>query len=473
MAVNKHQKQPHNKKKKKSKKFFIILAIEILTILLLFGAYRLYILWPDKQKEITNDLKEAIGENGTSLSPKELAARAEQEKLRQENKERQNLIAQADKMTLGYDYDGAIELIKGYQGSQGGYKVYTVLSTAVDRLVKEKEALVLYGNSYSSVTEINQLFFHTLIADTSLAFDGDGDTKGYNMYMITISEFEKILQILYDKGYVLVSMSDLTKKVTLEDGTTKYTANDIYLREGQKPFVLSEDDVSYYKYMQGDGFASRLIVGEDGKPTCEMVLSNGTISTGAFDIVPILDAFIEEHPDFSYQGAKGLLNLTGYEGILGYRTNDPDSPTYEADVEAAKKVVQVLKAEGWEIGSHSWGHKNMQVESLGVLKTDTARWLKEVGPLVGPTDIYTFPFGDDIETTSGTYRSDKYQFLKDSGFNVFLGVYKEPWMHVKKDYVRMTRRPIDGQALIEFPERLQDLFNATEVIDPQRPEKDW
>ena len=29
---------------------------------------------------------------------------------------------------------------------------------------------------------------------------------------------------------------------------------------------------------------------------------------------------MEEHPDFSPFGAKGCLSLTGYEGILGYRT---------------------------------------------------------------------------------------------------------------------------------------------------------
>ena len=46
-------------------------------------------------------------------------------------------------------------------------------------------------------------------------------------------------------------------------------------------------------------------------------------------------------------------------------------------------------------------------------------------------------------------------------------------MHVKKDYVRMTRRPIDGQALLEFPDRLTDLFDPKDILDPKRPEKDW
>jgi glycyl-tRNA synthetase alpha subunit len=46
-------------------------------------------------------------------------------------------------------------------------------------------------------------------------------------------------------------------------------------------------------------------------------------------------------------------------------------------------------------------------------------------------------------------------------------------MQIKKDYVRMERRPIDGQAMLEFPERLQDLFDVKDILDPERPAKDW
>lgn len=35
-----------------------------------------------------------------------------------------------------------------------------------------------------------------------------------------------------------------------------------------------------------------------------------------------VEAFIQEHPDFSNNGARGILGLTGYNGILGYRTDD-------------------------------------------------------------------------------------------------------------------------------------------------------
>ncbi len=460
-----------------------LIVLEVVVLLALFGAYRLYVtMKADEGKNTKDNSRPPVGEEADNsskgedkeeLTPEEQAAQEEQERLKKEVKDREDLIIQADRLALGYDYEGAIKLLQGYQGSEGDYKAYPVLSEAITRLEGEKASLVNLGGSYTSVTEMNHIFFHSLVADTSRAFDSDYDSVGYNMYMATVSEFNKLMEKMYKDGYVLVSMADLTKQVKQDDGSLGYVENEIMLRPGAKPFVLSVDDVSYYEYMDGDGFASRMIIGEDGKITCEMIQADGSVVTGAFDVVPLLDAFVEEHPDFSYQGAKGLLCLTGYEGIFGYRTNDAASPTYAQDVETATKVADVLKAEGWELGSHSWGHKNMQKITLETLKTDTNRWLKEVAPLIGGSDIFIFPFGVDIETTMGHYASDKYQFLKKSGFNLFLGVDSKPWMHIKKDYVRMTRRPIDGQAMLQFPKRLEDLFSIQEIIDPDRPPMNW
>jgi peptidoglycan/xylan/chitin deacetylase (PgdA/CDA1 family) len=221
--------------------------------------------------------------------------------------------------------------------------------------------------------------------------------------------------------------------------------------------------------MDGDGFASRIVIDENGRPSAEMIMDDGIVKRGDFDMVPALETFIAKHPDFSYRGARGILALTGYEGTLGYRTNNMDSPTYEQDKTAVKNVVKVLKEYGWEFASHSYGHRDMQKYSFKFLKKDTDRWLKEVGSLIGPTDIYVFPYGIDIETSMKNYSSNKYQYLKKSGFDYYCGVYKEPWIQINHDYVRMTRRPLDGQAMLQFPERLADLFNLKTIVDPSRP----
>lgn len=412
----------------------------------------------NKEEDPEDDNTGKDGDITTEVTPtpdaqKELEAKIE------------TLINKADLLAKGYDYDKAIKLIEAFEED---YTKYDKLTKTIEDYKAEQAKLVPLG-AYESVSEISHIFFHSLVADTKLAFDGDYDANGYNYYMTTISEFVEMMQQMYDDGYVLVSIHDVAKKVTKDDGTVIYEPGDIMLPPDKKPFVISQDDVNYYDYMAGDGFATRMVIDENGDPKNEMILEDGTVSVGDYDMVPVLDTFIKEHPDFSYKGARGLIALTGYEGSLGYRTNDSASPTYAQDRETVKKVAEGMKEKGWEFASHSYGHRDMGKATYNFTVKDSDRWMEEVGALIGPTDVYIFPYGIDIETTLGHYESDKFDYLKKLGFDYYCGVFKDPWIQVQKDYVRMTRRPLDGQAMLQFPERLKDLFDLSKVIDPARP----
>ena len=96
----------------------------------------------------------------------------------------------------------------------------------------------------------------------------------------------------------------------------------IELPAGKKPLVLSVDDVNYYEYMNDDGFATNLTLDGDGELTNTYIDASGATTHGSFDVPTIVDDFVEDHPDFSYRGARGVLALTGYNGVLGYRTSD-------------------------------------------------------------------------------------------------------------------------------------------------------
>jgi len=111
----------------------------------------------------------------------------------------------------------------------------------------------------------------------------------------------------------------------------------------------------------------------------------------------------------------------------------------------------------------------MEACTVEFLKKDTDKWLKYVGFLVGETDLYIFPFGIDIQSGAGTYKNAKFQYLDSVGFYYYFGVFKEPWIQVKDNYVRMSRRAIDGQAMIQYPERLKDIFNLSTILDDARP----
>ena len=222
--------------------------------------------------------------------------------------EQESPMEKASLLAAQYDYDGAIELLQ----SQPDYDSSEEMQDAVSEYENAKATCVEYP-----LDQITHIFFHTLIKDTSKAFDGDSDSGGYNQVMTTIDEFNRIIEGMYEKGYVMVSPHDMA--TVNEDGTM--SKGKIMLPAGKIPFVLSQDDVSYYHYMDGDGFADRLVLDKNGDVKAEYVEDDGSVSWGDYDLVPIIDSFVKEHPDFSYHGRKGILAMTGYNGVLGYRTD--------------------------------------------------------------------------------------------------------------------------------------------------------
>ncbi|MBE5991459.1 MAG: polysaccharide deacetylase [Paenibacillaceae bacterium] len=376
------------------------------------------------------------------------------------------ILSNADQLASQYDYDGAINLLK----SDTRFVEKEEVTKAVSDYETAKAALVRINPQ-----EVTHIFFHSLIMDTSKAFDGDSKQDGYNQMMTTKDEFIKMMQSMYDKGYVLVKIHDLAYEKKDENGNPKFVYGDIMLPPGKKAFVLSQDDVCYYEYMQGDGFATRIIIGEDGYPTCEMQMDDGSVSVGDYDLVPILENFIKTHPGFSYKGARGILAFTGYNGILGYRTDEAykdTNPNYEADRQEAAKVAQSLKDHGWELSSHSWGHRNMGEISMNHFKTDTDKWERNVESIIGPTDIILFPFGSDIGSwTPYTDSNERFTYLKSKGFRYFCNVdaSKSVWMQLGPDYFRQARRNLDGYRMFYYPDSLNDLFNVPDVFDPARP----
>ncbi len=392
----------------------------------------------------------------------------------------EDLLARAERLAAGYDYDGAIELLS---------------SSEIAEEESAKEAIAAYEQQKTTLVrqnpyEITHVFFHILIMDNSKAFDGDYKQDDYNQVMTTRSEFEKILESMHDRGFVLVRLHDIARLEPDENGNMKMKAQDIMLPEGKKAFVMSQDDVCYYEYMEGDGFATKMIIGEDGRPTCEMALEDGTVAVGDYDLVPILDHFIDEHPDFSYKGAKACLAFTGYNGILGYRTD----PSYETNAEflakhpdfdiekeraAAREVAACLIEDGYELASHSWGHRDMEKSSMEKLREDTRKWEEYVEPLLGSSDIILFPFGSDISSDWRPYdtSSERFQLLYQAGFRYLCNVdSNQYYVQIEDQYVRQGRRNLDGYRMYyDLPENhpskqhLDDLFNVEEVFDRTRP----
>lgn len=379
-------------------------------------------------------------------------------KKKQQTKDNQK-VTEAQQLFKEYRYDEANALLAN-ENSKAAKKLASEIEETQKNLVEWKDP----GN-------ISHLFFHSLIVDAQKAFTDPQQAEGYWDYMVTIPEFNKIMDQLYANNYVLVSFQQLVSK----DANGQLQFNGVSLPAGKKPLILSIDDVSYYQYMKGAGFPEKLeIVNNQVK---NLYTDGGKDQVGDYDVVPLVDDFVKQHPDFSYQGAKGILAMTGYNGVLGYRTSKSeygDNATTDNEITEAKKVVAKLKETGWIFASHSWGHINMTKASLASIQADMQRWKDEVEPIVGETDILVYPHGADIsDFMPYTEQNQKFTYLKSQGFDIFCNVDASvpAWGQFTGNYYRNARINVDGLRFkSDFDGQdkvLDNFFNVSEVYDTQ------
>ena len=322
---------------------------------------------------------------------------------------------------------------------------------------------------------VEHIFFHQVVAYPELAFDGDDKAHGIDDWMCTIPEFLAIMDNLYEKGYILMDMNDVWSEYEDENGKPFMMQNTIRIPEGRKPFVMSFDDICYYEYMLTNGFTHKLIVGDDGEIWSYGIDPDGNeVISQDLDIVTLLDKYVREHPDFSLNGAKACLALTGYEGILGYRTNTDtrgtayyDEAFRQTEIEAVKPVIEQLKRTGWYFGCHTWGHIRLDNKSVEKVQADMTRWMNEVGSLVGETSLMFYPHGarpdgDDVKQTGAVFK-----YLHSLGFRVFASVGINSFSKIKTDIsaVICDRLHPDGTTLRWSRKLYLQFYDAKEVYD--------
>lgn len=369
------------------------------------------------------------------------------------------LISSADLAAASYDYDKAMEIIRSY-GEK--YDKKKELKAAILKYEDGKASLIKYTDN----SQIPHLSFRTLIYDTSKAFDGDDSTDKYDRNMVTVSEFSSILDTLYSRGYVLVGPDDIARN---NNGTPEFC--DIYLPSNKKPIMISQENVSYYRSLAGNGFASKLVLNDQKNPVCEYKLEDGSVSMGAYDLVPILESFLKKYPDFSYRGARATLAVTGYDGVLGYRTNPNGNGYQPEDAERAKTVVNRLKELGYTFAANSWDYTSYGNNGTDHVKKDADRWEKEVKPIVGDTSVFIFAGDADI-ANDGKYQdnNEKLNHLKAKGFFFFCPAEStHTAITIGDGFLRQGRQNISGNTLYHNAEKLTDYFDVERILDIARP----
>lgn len=312
---------------------------------------------------------------------------------------------------------------------------------------------------YESYTgDIPHIFIHCLIAYPELK-GGDGNMR-YDADCINGTEFRSLLRELYANGYCLIDIHD-TFEQTSAGWRQKETVS---VPAGRKPLIFSVDDVTYDQRKRGNGMVDFLGFDEQGGFTAGTYRSDGSIEYTKEEFVFILEDFIAEHPDFSADGARMTLCMTGFTGQFGYRTDiDDDNQDIRAgEIEKAKAVAAKLSELGYTFACHGFGHYDATKLSLSGIKEDLRCVREQVEPVVGPMTVYVYPYGKNLKPGD-----PRYQALLNEGFAEFCSVshffFRRNYEDGKSLY--MTRIGIDGYSLRNYGEALAPLFDVNKVID--------
>lgn len=340
------------------------------------------------------------------------------------------------------------------------------------------QAQCLENNPASVVTwwnPVEHLAIKPLIADSQRAFDGDRFQEAANRDLLLTGEFEKILHQLYDKGYVLVDSRAFINQEGKLQG--------IVCPKDKIPLVLVLEDFYASLPRAESGMAWRLEVNDQGQVQGVLLDSDGSERFDrAFSAIGILEAFIEEHPDFSFNGATGVIALVGQYGIMGYPVADVQELALRRDAreanldlalipradfaynrQALESLLEALEAHNWTLASGSYGRLSLPFAGLDQIDQDIAMTAEWMEAYTGKLEALYCPFGDHLEADPiKTAHYTQAGYLLQSGYGA--------WAYWKNGdgYSYVSRTFVSGAGLRQpATNRLDRFFDAAAVIDRQ------
>ncbi|MCR4767797.1 MAG: hypothetical protein K5875_07535 [Saccharofermentans sp.] len=342
-------------------------------------------------------------------------------------------------------------------------------------------------NATSHTTEVKDyrgpvemICVRSLIADTDVAFAGRYHSSNLGLYLTTY-EFEKILESLYEKGYVLVDPEDMIEG----SDPTFILERNLKVPTGKKPLVVVIENLQYSASAYNCGTCRRLVLNDENQVCGEYVNADGeTVVSRTAEAIGILDAFVEKNPDFTYDGAKGVISVSGYEACFGYvvaageiearnmalsAANLPQIDVTNDDIDYSREkvteIVNVLADNGWKFASCTYSYiEDCRNTEKAVLKEDTEKWLDQIGSLFGDVHMLVYPNGNYIFGTD-----DRAVYYKNQGFRIFIGSAPKPYHIYGDNYLYLDRSMMSYNTLNR--KSYEELFDYTKVVDPVREQE--
>ncbi len=349
-----------------------------------------------------------------------------------------------------------------------------------DEMIKSN---LLTATSYTSEVreyrgQIEVICVRSLIADTDIAFSSRihaGDTGLY----LTTYEFEKILENLYERDYVLVDPENL---IDMSDPTFLLERN-LKVPKGKKPLIVVIENLQYSASAYNVGTCRRLVLNDESQVCGEYVNSAGeTVVSRTAEAIGILDTFVEKHPEFTYDGAKGIVSVSGYEACFGYVVSRDEVDDRNAALSAANmpqinptaeeiqynrdrvtEIANVLSDNGWKFANCTYSYiQDCTNTEKPVLIEDTEKWLEQIGSLFGEVHMLVYPNGNYIPG-----KDDRAVYFKNHGFRIFFGGGASPYYTYGDNYLYLDRAMMSYVTLNR--KVYEELFDYKQIIDPARP----
>lgn len=347
--------------------------------------------------------------------------------LAYQEREYSNLMNLTARMMKAEQYYTAQKLLKNM------YEFYPDREELSQRLAACEDKLPDVVEAWSD--DVLSLALNPLVVREDLAFAKSSESAYAYSSLISAGEFKKLLDILYAQDYVLVSASQI------RDWPERRV--ELMVPANKKPLILIFDNWQYNVLNQVCGTVNRLFIQDQ-----RLIAEAGDIQGEALDAIQILSDFIKTHPDFSFDGAKALINLNLSQSIFGYCLSPEQN---ENLIKAWKRVgaiypemteeefaehrylcddlMNYLLEYGWEFscsGYHNYHSSSLTPEEL---QGEIQAFQDFMSPWLADTRFFVFPEGSHV------YGKDELEKLIISeNFRVFFSQGPKPYRFATRSY---------------------------------------
>lgn len=376
-----------------------------------------------------------------------------------QEREYKRLLNQADRMIEKGQYQSVTELLRKMA------PVFPDREAITDRLnLYEPSYISKVGRWYG---QIDVLAIRPIAVRPELSFERSESPDYAQKTLLSCAEWKRILQSLYDSDYCLVSPELFVqwpkRRAVIE------------IPSGKKPLMLVFDAWQYSVLNQVCGTINHLSLEDSGELTGVVGEQKGR----DLDALLILEDFLKLHPDFSFNGAKGLIALNTEESLFGYVVNETQE---EAIQKAWKRVGQLypnLTEEEWsqqsagaaqvidQLAKKGWlfacaGNQGLDTGTLSLddLKEEVSKWSKAISPFLSEASPYfAFPNGSHVYNSP-----EALNYLLESGFHVFLGEGPNPYYFYGDTYAHVDRTPVNANSLKTPAWNLDRILNSADIL---------